>query len=119
MLPLFKSFLDKGLEINVRVAVSMFNEVDWVFRREELIQSGPGHSGQSRAPRRNDRRNVRAADTCGRRSRVSARRDQRCFAVPEDGTPHREGVHRDLTRHAPVRRRVPTTIDPRRYQVMR
>ena len=40
MLPLLKPVLDKGLEINERVAASMFNGFDWMFRREELIKSG-------------------------------------------------------------------------------
>ncbi len=43
MVPLLKRTLDKGLEINERVAASVFNGFDWVFRREELVQSGRTH----------------------------------------------------------------------------
>ena len=40
MVPLLKRTLDKGLEINERVAASVSNGFDWVFNREELVQSG-------------------------------------------------------------------------------
>ena len=43
MVPLLKRTLDKGLEINERVAASVFNGFDWVFNRDELVKSGQTH----------------------------------------------------------------------------
>ncbi len=40
MLPLLKRALDKSLEINERIAESVFNGFDWAFHRDDLIQSG-------------------------------------------------------------------------------
>ena len=40
MIPMLKRSLDRGLEINDRLALSLLNGFDWVFNRDELIQSG-------------------------------------------------------------------------------
>ena len=40
MIPMLKRSLDRGLEINDRVALSLLNGFDWVFKRDQLVQSG-------------------------------------------------------------------------------
>ena len=71
MVPLLKRTLDKGLEINERVAASVFNGFDWVFNREELVKSGRTQL-RARAPGRSDGRALlrpgrRKGDSTGRR----------------------------------------------------
>lgn len=40
MTPFLTRALDRGLELNERLALSVGNGFDWLFRREELVQSG-------------------------------------------------------------------------------
>jgi polyhydroxyalkanoate synthase len=40
MIPMLKRSLDRGLEINDRVALALLNGFDWVFKRDQLVQSG-------------------------------------------------------------------------------